>query len=322
VSRWRRGVDWLHAPEPAAWLAVTRIAVALVAALNVVRTWGSGAHTWVWYDRADGGYRVLRGPWWFDLVGGDPVSVQATMAACVVACLLLAVGVGGPIGGRVVALVASQLFLALSDRNGHAGGSYDLLTAASLWLLVLGGGTQTLSVHARRTTGRWHDPQATAPRWSRLLVAWQLLIMYATTGWQKVSVHWIPGGDLSALYDILQQPTWSRGDQSVFAQPVLYRTTQLGTAVSWWWEVLAPVWGLWWLAATAEVGLGRLGRWLVAARAGLVWALVGAVFHGAVHLLMDIGPFSWASLALYAAMAPPAAVSGWVDRRLSGPDGP
>lgn len=315
MSPWRRFVDWLHAPEPAAWLGLTRVAVALVAAYNVAWTWASGAHAWVWYDRADGGYRVLRGPWWFDLVGGDPLAVQATMAGGIGACLLLAAGVGGPVLGRVIGLVAAQLFLALSDRNGQAGGSYDLLTAASLWLMVLAGGTQTLSVHAWRRTGRWHDPDAVAPRWTRLLVAWQLLVMYATTGWQKVSVHWVPGGDLSALYDILQQPTWSRADRLWLSHPVAYAATQVGTLVSWLWEVLTPIWGLWWLAATAQVDLGRLGRALVAARVGLVWAAVGAVFHLAVHVLMEIGPFSWASLALYAAMASPEGVARIVSGR-------
>ncbi len=312
--RWDALVTWLHAPEPALWLGITRIAVGLVAAHALAKTWWTGAASWVWLDRAHGGYRGLKASIWFDGIGDGPLAVEGTLAAAVVACLALALGVGGPIVGRVVALLASQSFLLLADRNSHAGGSYDLLLSAALWLLVLAGPTQTLSLHARRTTGAWHDPEATAPRWTRLLVAWQLMIMYATTGWQKVSVHWVPGGDLSALYDILQQPTWSRYDLSWLSHPVLYAGTQVGTLVTWLWEVLTPVWAAWWLASTADVGEGRLARALRRLPIGWVWAGLGIVFHGVVHLLMDIGPFSWASLALYAAVVDPRTLARWANR--------
>ena len=87
---------------------------------------------------------------------------------------------------------------------------------------------------------------------------WQLVLMYWATGLQKVSTHWVPGGDLMALYYILQQPTWQWIDMAWVAPYAAL--TQVGTAVSWWWEVTCPVWlWAWWSSRSETPRVGAAG---------------------------------------------------------------
>ncbi|MFT4628483.1 MAG: hypothetical protein ACI8PZ_007178, partial [Myxococcota bacterium] len=202
------------------------------------------------------------------------------------------------LGGRLTALVTLQAYLACVDTNGAARGGYDLLVANGLWLLVLGGGTATWSADARWRTGSWR-PAAETGRWVRWLVITQLLLMYWATGLQKLSTHWVPGGDLGALYYILQQPTWQRVDMA-WLEP-WFPLTQVATASSWLWEISVPVWAL--AIALRERGSdSALRRWLDRLWVVEVYAVVGVVFHVAVGVLLEVGPFSLISLAYYAAL--------------------
>jgi hypothetical protein len=138
----------------------------------------------------------------------------------------------------------------------------------------------------------------------RYLVIFQLLLMYWTTGLQKVSAFWMPGGDFSALYYIFQQPSWHRFDMSWIAQ--FYWLTQVGTAVSWFWEVSAPLWLLaLWYESTKERG-GRLRDLFCRWRIKWVYFAVGVFFHVLVLAVMEIGPFSLVSVAFYTCLLSPA----------------
>ena len=300
---WGRWTAFLDRTETGTALALVRIGIATCVLRAMLSMWWSGVYALVWYDIDHGGYRNFGdGTYLYELLGGYQVWMVDALAvtACVGAALLVA-GVGGAVVSRLIAFVTLQAFMNLADLNGPAGGSYDELLTNALWLLVLAGPSRTLSVECRRATGSWTSTRA-VPLWPRFLIVFQVVLMYTTTGWQKMSAHWVPGGDLSALYDILQQPTWQKVDMSWVAP--LFPLTQAATAVTWWWEVTGPVWLLAWFATLDPQPTGwrhHLVRW----RVRDAYLVLGVCFHLGVALMMDIGPFSWASLALYPAFFHP-----------------
>ncbi len=167
---------------------------------------------------------------------------------------------------------------------------------------MLAGPSRTLSVECRWRTGAWTSDRMVM-RWPRFLIVVQAVIMYATTGWQKLSHHWVPGGDLGALWYIQQQPTWQLRDMRWMAP--LFPLTQLGTLLTWLWEVTAPVWLLAWLAHAEPLSDGRVWALLRRVRARDVYLALGVIFHALIAVTMEIGPFTWASLALYPAFIHP-----------------
>jgi hypothetical protein len=284
--------------------AIWRVAVGVAVARTLLAVAWAGAVPLVWWDAADGGYRDLgHGPWLVAALGGPtPGVVGALWMTGVVGGVLVALGLGGPVLARALSFATLTAFQAVTDLNSHAGGSYDELLLNQLWLLTLLGPTGTGSLECRLEHGSWTS-HAQVARWPRLLGVFQAVLMYTTTGLQKLSVHWVPGGDLSALYYILQQPTWQHADHAWVAW--LYPLTQLGTLASWTWEVSAPLWGLAVLAEEPGAPLGRLGAWLRRWRARDVYLAVGLAFHLGIAALLDIGSFTWASLALYATFFSP-----------------
>jgi hypothetical protein len=307
---WAALLRLLALTEPGTSLAAVRILVGACVVRTVLAVVWAGALPVVWVDLAHGGYRPLGEVGWLvaALGGATPAVVGGLAAASMLGGAAVALGVGGPVGARVVSFATLQVFKALVELNSHAGGSYDELLENALWLLTLAGPTGTWSWECRRRTGRWWSDAQVAV-WPRLLVVYQVVLMYGSTGAQKLSHHWVPGGELSALYYILQQPTWQHADLRWVAW--LYPATQVATLVSWLWEVSAP---LWLLAVFGQLGQlparwgERLGRWRV--RDGYV--VIGVVFHLGVAALLDIGSFTWASLALY-----PAFFGGAEWRRLT-----
>ncbi len=293
-------------------VALWRVVVGVAVARTLLAVAWAGAVPLVWWDAADGGYRDLgHGPWLVAALGGPtPLVVGALWTMAVVGGLWVAVGLGGPVLARVVSFGTLTAFQAVTDLNSHAGGSYDELLLNQLWLLTLLGPTGTGSLECRLEHGSWTS-SAQVARWPRLLVVFQAVLMYTTTGLQKLSVHWVPGGDLSALYYILQQPTWQHADHAWVAW--FYPVTQVGTLVSWLWEVTAPLWGLAVWAEEPDAPLGRLGAWLRRWRVRDVYAGVGVTFHLGVAALLDIGSFTWASLALYTAFFAPSWWSAALD---------
>src|SRR5262249_6409716 len=184
----------------------------------------------VWLDRADGGYRTLEDPpWLFGLVGGvNPVTLWAVIGVVLTSALMLVLGLGGPF----TPFVLLQSNRALAHINWHTSGAEDSLIGNALWLLVLARSTATLSLDCRLRTGRWRSGTLVSA-WPRYLAVYQLVLVYWATGVQKLSAHWTPGGEFSALYYILQEPSWQRFDMSWLAW--VYPLTQAATALTWFW---------------------------------------------------------------------------------------
>lgn len=297
---WRGWVAFWSRKEAGTSIAMFRVAIGLCVLFSILEVAFLDIPDAIWVDSEFGGYRKFGdSPWLVDLLGGATPTVIAQLVWLTIALsLILLLGVGG----RVTAFCLLQSYMALTDGNSHSGGSYDELLMNALWLLVLAPSTATLSVDCWRRTGRWVS-QEPVLAFARYLAIFQLLLMYWTTGLQKVSAYWVPGGDFSALYYIFQQPSWQRFDMSWVAP--FYPITQVGTGISWFWEVSAPVWllALWYDNNPGAGGRvrGFLERW----RVKWLYLFVGVFFHVMVLFLMSIGPFSFVSLSFYVCLIAP-----------------
>lgn len=301
---WQAWVELLSLREPATSLARFRIAVALVIVYALLSMIAADLVDAMWVDAAYGGLQTLSTKHWLvGLLGGrTPATAWTLVGGGLVLASLLAVG----LGGRLTALLTLQVYYALTSAQGTLTGGYDTLLTNALWLLVLSESTATLSLDCRLRTGRFTSDRA-VPAWPRYLVILQLVVVYCTTGLHKLSPVWTPGGDLSALYWVFQEPTWRRFDMSWTASAWAYPLTQLGTAVTWWWEVLAPLLlVVYWARYTADRG-GRVRRVLNRFDLRKPWAAIGVALHLGILVLLNVGPFSWISLAYYLCLIPPPA---------------
>ncbi len=295
MSLWSRWVSLLDRREGGEPLALVRALTGAVILIILWRDWGIVEPLWLHVDH--GGYRVLDSPGWLiaQLGGCTPEVIYGLMTTCAVSAALLTVG----FLPRLAALACLQLLLALTRINGHASGSDDLLITNALWLLVLADSAATLSLWCRLKTGAWRSTRQVMA-WPRYLFIGQLVLLYGATGLQKVSAHWVPGGDLGALYYILQQPAWMRRELPWLAD--VYSLTQLATLGTWLFEVGSPLLLLaYWCRATRQRS-GRLRSLLNRLNFRTAFALAGVSLHAGIHVLMDIGPFSLITLAMYPAL--------------------
>ncbi len=295
ASLWHRWAHRLDHREPAHGLAILRMGMGFVLVFELVSVARLGLIELLWLGTEAGGYRDYQttGSWLVNALGGPSPSLIYTLAGLgITAGIALMVGVLP----RLAALVGLQVFLALAWVNTHSGGSYDPLITNLLWLLVLADSASTGSLTARLRTGTWW-PDTPTTAWPRYLVIGQMVTLYTSTGLQKVSASWVPGGDLSALYYILQQPTWQRTDMTAVAS--IYPLTQLATLVTWLFEVGAPVLIVaFWFRATADRP-GVLRHWFNRLDIRFWWLAVGVVMHVGIMATMDVGTFSMVCLATY-----------------------
>jgi hypothetical protein len=312
---WRRWVELTRRQEDGLSFALFRVLIGLCLIATVGTVIVHGLVPIIWIDRDYGGYRTLGDrSWLITLLGGPrPEAVWGVIAVALLSGLALTVG----LGGRFTALVASQSWLALSVLNGHCGGSYDELLSNALWLLVLGPCAHTLSLDARIRTGRWLRTEPIGS-WARYLVVFQLVVVYCSTGSQKLSAYWTPVGGFSALYYILQQPSWQRTDMSFLAH--VYPLTQLATAATWLWELTSPLLLVsMWLRADPERG-GRVRRFLARFDYRIPFCVVGLAMHMGIEVVMNVGPFSFIALSYYVAIWRPGEIAAawrWLARRRS-----
>jgi hypothetical protein len=173
-----------------------------------------------------------------------------------------------------------------------------------LWLLALADSSATWSLACRRRAGAWTSRRR-VPAWVRRAFVLQLTLIYASAGLQKLSATWIPGGDLSALYYILQMPAWQRFDMSWLADPGPYALSRVATAGTWLFEVSWPVvpLSLWWRSRSATgSGTRRWGRGI---DLRVVYVPLGLLLHVAIAILLVVGPFIWILPAYYVALYRP-----------------
>ncbi|MEM9478300.1 MAG: HTTM domain-containing protein [Verrucomicrobiota bacterium] len=292
---WPSVVSLSSRQETAKPLAACRIMAGIGVVASVLLVMPTGVLEVLW---TSGGYRELgKSPWLVSFLGGPTAGTVWTLA---ILTFIAGCGLLFGVFTRTSALLSLLLFLSLTQINPHDGSAYDSVLTNQLFLLVFAGSGATWSIDCRRRTGKWSslDP---VPAWPRYVMIFQLVLIYFSTGLQKISADWIPGGDLSALYYILQDPFWRRFDVTELAAQ-WYPLTQFGTLVTWLWEVTAPLLLLAFYFRATRNRKGRL-RWLFnKTDFRLWWAIIGIAFHFGIHLLMRVGPFSWITLSYYPAL--------------------
>lgn len=304
---WERWVTLLERREAPTSLALIRILFGLVVAGHVARQWW-GDPPLYWFDQAYGGLRHLEGALLIRWLGGaSPEVVGAVSVGAVVSGLLMVVGWRT----RLATFGAWLCFRSLGDVNGHAGGSYDEVIINVLFLLMLSGAGAGLSLDSR---GR---SPALVPAWPRWVIFGQLVLIYWTTALQKVSDSWVPGGELDALWFILLQPSWVHFDIQPSDLLPFDRLLQVSTLMVWLWEHAAPTLLL---AAWFRATRNRAG-WLRSVFNRLDWRLLylmfGVAMHAGIEALMNVGPFSLATVSMYVACFHPDEIAA-VYRRFTG----
>lgn len=309
MSRWSRFVDFLNAEEDARPLALVRVLCASAIAIHVARFALSGAARVALIPQDQGGLSAMRG-WLEHLGGATPERVELLCAVCVVAAVLSALG----LLTRPSLIVTWLSFRCIGSLNSSARGSYDSLLVDILVVLILSGCGNAWSLDARR-----RGEARPAKRWPRVLLIVQLALLYFGSGIGKASSTWVPGGDASALWFILQQPTWARFP----GLPLwTYPLTQIATTTTWLFEITGPLLGFAILLEQSEPRARwtqRLKRFLGKIRLVEVYLVFGALMHLGIEATMEVGPFSFASLALYPAALGPERLSrfvGWLAPRL------
>jgi hypothetical protein len=276
--------------ERGASLALFRVAVALVTLFSLCSAMWSGVVDSLWIDVAHGGMRPVAGVFFLlDWLGGPrPAVVWSVSVAGSVFAAAMALG----LGGRWIVLLSALAYRSVS----YGSGGYDSMISNATWLLFLSDSTATWSLDCRLREGRWSSDR-TVPAWPRFLAVGQLVLIYTATGLQKSSASWTFADGYSALYWFLQDPTWLRFDSSWTA--TAYPLTQAITFAVWHFEVTAPLLLVVLYCRDDVARAGRLRALLNKRDLRVPWAAFGAAMHLGIALLLDMGPFSWISLAYY-----------------------
>jgi len=306
--KWGFWVALFSRRERGLTLAVTRIAVASALCYSLLSPLSLGIVDDLFVHQDYGGIRRIGGSWLMQLLGGATPSVLWTLYGTSLA-LTLALVVG--FGGRWVPLLLLQTYGGIVASNPYASGGYDDLFTNALWLMVLGDTNRTLSVDCKRRTGRWSSDEAVMA-WPRYLLVFQLLLMYTSTGLRKNSVVWLPTGGYSALYYALMDPNWTRYDFSGVAW--IYPLTQVMSALTVHWEQLSCLLLVVFYFRYTRERPGHLRAWANRFDLRKPWALVGVGLHVSILVLLDVGPFSWISLAYYPCLFHPDEVEAGLRR--------
>ena len=305
TSIWKRWVDFWSETESGSSIAMVRISIGLTLLYTCCSPYLGGVWEAIWVDESYGGIRHYKKvPWLLELLGGaTPFAVETMLWLGIASSFGLIL----EIAGRLSALMGMVVMNTISWHNPLATGGHDDLIANALWLLVFVQNDCTHSLSCKFRTGQWTSETQVYSIVRRLLVT-QLIIMYASTGLQKVSAHWIPFGELDALWYILQQPTWSWRDHQFLAS--WFWATQVGTLGTWLFEVCAPLMWilmLWESRTDTPWYAPKWGQRLTQRyKPRLIFSCIGIPMHLGILFTMDVGPFSYAALSYYWAFCIPS----------------
>ncbi len=298
-AAWNRIAEALGREEDGTSLALFRIGVGLTVFGELILTWLRGASTALWHAGPAGGIRAsLAGHhWvWAWLDPNRAAHVDAVFWATTAAAALVAAG----LGTRIAAPVALFGLQALFDLSAGSGGGHDRMFTISLFVLTFARSEVTLSLASRLRTGAWVGA-APATVWPRVLLGWNLALIYVSAGVVKLAAEWLPSGDFRAVYNVLLTAHWARADWAWLVGP-LFPLTQVGTALTVLWEstwFAVPLW------LVARRGSGRWARRVARLPVRAVYLGIGVVLHGLLWAMANLGPFSPITLTWYAILFAP-----------------
>jgi predicted DCC family thiol-disulfide oxidoreductase YuxK len=238
---------------------------------------------------------VFRNSWRFSLF--DVVTSDAGVTiVCYIFCIsLFAMMVG--LWPRLTTIVSVMLLFSFHERNLMILGGGDTVMRNLGFLLMISPGIYALSVH--RLKPQWqqfkeHRTLLKAPTmsiWPYRLLLWQFLIIYITSGIDKLtgSMWWKNG---TAMASALHHTHFARihgGFMDTFSivSPIMSRAT----------IVFELLWSL------LLIPIGFIKQWLPpflqAFSLKRFLLLGGLVFHGGIFIFMEVGIFPWAMLLGY-----------------------
>ena len=297
-EHWRQWVLFWSEKEHGFSIAMVRISIGLTLLFTCLSPYASGVWKAIWVDQSMGGIRsYTRVPWLLELLGGaTPTAIQTMLWLGILSSIGLIIG----LSSRVWAFIGMIVMNTIAWHNPLATGGHDDLIANALWLLVFVNSDSTHSLTCKMKTGRWTSNIQIHSIVRKLLLA-QLIIMYTSTGWQKVSAHWVPFGNLDALWYILQQPTWAWRDHQFLAE--WFWLTQAGTFGTWLFEVCAPMMWIFMLWERSDKRTWYRPQWGIQLvrkiKPRVLFACIGIPMHIGILLTMDVGPFSYAAMSYY-----------------------
>ena len=302
---WAEVVRFWSEVEPGTSIALVRILVGLCIAYDLLYLFHLDLVLPLFAAEEAGGWSNILTrsayPPWVAAFGASQGSARALHGLMTLGAVALTLGFRTRLAAAVVLVGWMQWvqILPAADRG------IDQLMRHMLVLMVVGDFGRTLSLDAMVRTGRFVDPTP-VPSWPRKLVIGQMILMYTTAGLLKTGLSWWPMGGFAALYFALQDPSvaaydfgWTRDQPWFFftqvgtATTILYQTTYPLVLLLLFWRRY-PHWG------------GRVARFCNRYRVEWLWLGIGAWFHLSLAVVMNLGIFPWAMLALYPAWVAPS----------------
>lgn len=297
---WAEVVRFWGETEAGTSMALVRILLALNVVYDMLHIWRLDLVVPLFVAEEHGGWSYVLTrttlPLWVEWFGASEASGVALHAGMTLAAVALLVGFRTRMAAAVLLFLWVQWtgILPTGDRG------IDQLIRHILVIMVFGDFGRTLSVDALARTGRFTD-LTEVPVWPRRLVLGQMVLMYTSAGIMKTGLTWWPMGGFAALYFALQDPSVSAFDFAWTRDQPWFFFTQIGTAMTIVYQCSYPLVLLlfWWRRYPERAG--RIGRWANRYRLEWFWLIVGAWFHVNLGIVMNLGIFPWAMLALYPA---------------------
>ena len=285
---WRAWVALMDRREPPTQLALVRIAIGLVACLDLLNVRRLGLIDALWAP-PPAGYATSYAPW----LGLSP---HALWAIATVAAAAIALGAATR-AACVVFVLASVVMSHLAPNSESA---MDMVMRVAVLVLALSRANARWSLDALVARRLGRPMPAEVPAWPRYLLLLQLVWIYASGGQNKSGAEWGPFGGFTALADSLADPHAAR-----FAAtwvPHVLPLTRIASALTIAFELGAPLYLLLLYYAATRDRPGRLRAWCNRWRLRWLWLGLGVAFEVGLAVLLRLGDFPYGMLALYPAL--------------------
>jgi len=195
---------------------------------------------------------------------------------------------------RISTIITTLLLFSFHERNYMLLGGGDAVLRFTGFVLMLAPGIHAYSLSRLHSQWKyWHKhhtlmPAPLMPKWPVILLTWQLVMLYFTSGWDKLQgTMWFDGSAVHVALHHLhfsRWPLWVMDGISLLALPVAWGTLLFEFL---WLFMLLPSYVIREIPFLSRHLLRRL---LIAG---------GILFHGSIFIFMDVGSFSLAMLAAY-----------------------
>jgi hypothetical protein len=301
-------------------LALIRILVAVTVVYDLAIVGVLDLPVWLWAPIDQGGVSPTAtqesAAWFYKVFPSSPDSALWLYAGL----LLSAVSFGVGFFTRSSAVLYVLLSAQSSILNDVGDRGIDRAIRIVVLILAFSAAGRAYSIDARIATGRFRGDGSEALAWPRYLVLVQLVLMYTAAGLSKSSTLWLPWGGHGALYVILNEPIYARMDFGFLAHPLLYFSTQVGTASSRLWELLSGVVLLAAYYRRTPDRPGRLRAFMNRYPIRGIYVAFGVAFHLLLALTLKLGIFPYSMLAFFPAFYGPDEIErfvAWLRARLS-----